>query len=116
VKILITGAAGNIGSHVSRHLMTTPHQLRLLVHKSPLPFDIFNHSNVETLRADLGQPNSLSEVCAGVDCVVHFAGVLFAPLPERFLQKTNVTYREKPGLGSQGCRCSEIRPNQLSAR
>ncbi len=92
MRILITGAAGNLGSHVSRHLMTTPHQLRLLVHKSPLPFAIVNHSNVEVRRADLGQPNSLPEVCAGVDCVVHFAGVLFAPLPERFLPKTNVAY------------------------
>jgi len=92
LKILVTGAAGNIGSHVSRHLMTTTHQLRLLVHKSPLPLDIVNHPNVEVLRADVGQPNSLPEVCAGVDCVVHLAGVLFAPLPERFLPKTNVTY------------------------
>jgi len=92
VRILITGAAGNLGSHVSRHLMTRPHRLRLLVHESPLPFAIVNHSNVEVLRADLGQPNSLPEVCAGVDCVVHFAGVLFAPLPERFLPKTNVAY------------------------
>jgi nucleoside-diphosphate-sugar epimerase len=92
LRILISGAAGNLGSHVSRHLATTPHQLRLLIYKSPLPFDIVNHSNVEVLRADLGQPNSLLEVCAGVDCVVHFAGVLFAPLPETFLPKTNVTY------------------------
>ena len=92
MRILITGAAGNMGSHLSRHLMTTRHQLRLLIHKSPLPFDIVNHSNIEVCRADLGEPNSLHEVCAGVDCVVHFAGVLFAPLPERFLPKTNVDY------------------------
>ena len=92
MKVLITGAAGNMGSHVSQHLMATAHQLRLLIHKSPLPFDIINRSNIEVCRADLGQPNSLPEVCAGVDCVVHFAGVLFAPLPERFLPKTNVAY------------------------
>jgi len=92
VKVLVTGAAGNIGSHVSRHLMTTPHQLRLLIHESPLPFDTVSHSNVEVRRADLSKPESLQDVCAGVDCVVHLAGVLFAPLPERFLPKTNVGY------------------------
>jgi nucleoside-diphosphate-sugar epimerase len=92
VKVLVTGAAGNIGSHVSRHLMTTQHQLRLLIHESPLPFDTVGHSNIEVRRADLSRPESLQDVCAGVDCVVHLAGVLFAPLPERFLPKTNVGY------------------------
>jgi nucleoside-diphosphate-sugar epimerase len=92
LRILITGAAGNMGSHLSQHLMTTRHQLRLLIHKSPIQFDIVSHSNIEVCRADLGEPESLQEVCASVDCVVHFAGVLFAPLPERFLPKTNVDY------------------------
>jgi nucleoside-diphosphate-sugar epimerase len=92
VKVLVTGAAGNIGSHISRHLMTTPHQLRLLIHQSPLPFDPAGHSNIEVRRADLNRPESLQDVCAGIDCVVHLAGVLFAPLPERFLPKTNVGY------------------------
>jgi nucleoside-diphosphate-sugar epimerase len=92
VNVLITGAAGNLGSHVSRHLMTTPHQLRFLIHRSPLPFDIVDYSNIEVCRVDLSRPESLHELCAGVDCVVHLAGVLFAPLPERFLPKTNVGY------------------------
>ena len=92
MKVLVTGAAGNVGSHVSRHLMTTPHQLRLLIHESPLPFDTVGYSNIEVRRADLSRPESLQDVCVGVDCVVHLAGVLFAPLPERFLQKTNVGY------------------------
>jgi nucleoside-diphosphate-sugar epimerase len=92
VKVLVTGAAGNVGSNLSRHLMTTPHQLRLLIHLSPLPFDPAGHSSLEVRHADLNKPESLKDVCAGIDCVVHLAGVLFAPLPERFLQKTNVGY------------------------
>lgn len=94
MRILITGAAGNLGSLVSKHLIATPHELRLLIHRSPLQFDTVNCPNTEVCRADLGQPSSLSQVCAGVDCVVHFAGVLFTPLPERFLPKTNVAYVE----------------------
>ena len=92
MKVLVTGAAGNIGSHVSRHLMTTPHQLRLLIHESPLPFDTVGCSNIEVCQADLSRPESFQDVCAGVDCVVHLAGVLFAPLPERFLPTTNVGF------------------------
>jgi nucleoside-diphosphate-sugar epimerase len=34
----------------------------------------------------------LEPLCAGVDCIIHLAGVLFAPQPEKFLPKTNVGY------------------------
>src|SRR5260370_39187977 len=86
----MTGAAGNMGSHMSRHLMTTRHQMRLLIHKSPLPFDIVNHSNIEVCRADLGEPKSLQEVCASV---VSFTLPGFCSRRfERFLPKTNVDY------------------------
>ena len=91
MKVLITGAAGNMGSHVSQHLMTS-HQLRLLIHRSPLPFDTAQHSQIEVCRPDLGKPESLRDVCTGVDCVIHLAGILFAPLPERFLPRTNISF------------------------
>ena len=61
MKVLITGAAGNMGSHVSQHLMQS-HQLRLLIHRSPLPFDTAQHSQIEVCRADLGKPESLRDV------------------------------------------------------
>ena len=83
MKILITGAAGNLGSRLAQHLFPGPHQLRLLVHKSPLPFNV---------SADLALPHTLPMACEGIDCIVHFAGVLFAPLPEKFLPLTNVGY------------------------
>jgi len=92
VKILITGAAGNLGSRAAQHLSSTSHELRLLIHKSPLPFDASSYPNVSAMRADLQEPASLDAACARIDCIVHFAGVLFAPLPERFLPRTNVAY------------------------
>lgn len=92
MKILITGAAGNLGSQLVRHLMTTPHELRLLLHRSPLPFDVTGHSNISVCQADLARLDTLEGVCRAVDCVVHFAGVLFAPRPEKFLPLTNVGY------------------------
>ena len=38
--------------------------------------------------------DSLTAACRDVDAIVHFAGVLFAPRPERFLPTTNLRYVE----------------------
>jgi len=94
MKILITGAAGNLGTFLSRHLLGSPHKLNLLIHRRPLAFEADEQPNVRVFRADLGRPATLAEPCRGVDAVVHFAGVLFAPRPEKFLPKTNVLYVE----------------------
>jgi nucleoside-diphosphate-sugar epimerase len=94
MKILITGAAGNLGSFLSSHLLPGEHALNLLTHKRELPGEITSNHNVSVFRADLGDPDSLHSACDGVDCIVHFAGVLFAPRPERFLPVTNVDYVE----------------------
>ncbi len=90
--ILITGAAGNLGSRLGRHLLTSPHRVRLMVHRSPLPRDLQSARGAEVVRADLGQPESLRPAVRGADTVVHFAGVLFAPRPERFLPVTNTVW------------------------
>lgn len=92
MNILITGAAGNLGSLLTRHLLGGPHALRLLVHRRPLTDDLATASNVAVYKADLGDPATLAAACKGADCIVHFGGVLFAPRPERFLPKTNVEY------------------------
>ncbi len=92
MRILITGAAGNLGTFCVRHLSSTPHRLRLLVHRTPLAAGIADLPSVETSRADLDDPSTLAAACDGVDCIVHLAGVLFAPKPEEFLPRTNVGY------------------------
>jgi len=92
MRILITGAAGNLGSFLARRLLPGPHQLRLLVHRRELPFSITTAPNASVCRADLGNPGALSEACRDVECIVHFAGVLFAPRPEKFLTRTNLGY------------------------
>lgn len=92
MKVLITGAAGNLGSFLSKHLIGGPHELKLMVHKRGLPFDVSREPRVSVHSADLADPATLAEPCRGVDCIVHFAGILFASHPERFLEKTNVGY------------------------
>ena len=46
------------------------------------------------MAADLADPSTLRAPLRGVSVVVHFAGVLFAPRPERFLPETNTTWFE----------------------
>jgi nucleoside-diphosphate-sugar epimerase len=92
MKILITGATGNLGSFLARHMGPSKHELNLLVHRRPVPADIARRPNVHTFRADLARAETLAEPLRGVDAVVHLAGVLFEPRPERFLTTTNVRY------------------------
>jgi nucleoside-diphosphate-sugar epimerase len=92
MTVLITGAAGNLGSRLARHLLNSPHQLRLLVHKSPLPRVLAENARTEVYRADLSDPRTLTSACDGSECIVHLAGVLFAPRPERFLPQTNIGF------------------------
>jgi len=91
-ETLITGAAGNLGGLLARHLAAGGHRLRLMYHRRPLPPDIARAPNVTGVPADLSDPRTLSHALRGVDVVVHFAGVLFAPRPERFLPETNTRW------------------------
>jgi nucleoside-diphosphate-sugar epimerase len=90
--ILITGAAGNLGSLLARHLIVGGHTLRLMYHRKPIAPDITASPKVQCVQADLADPTTLPAVVTGVDVVVHFAGVLFSPRPERFLPDTNTRW------------------------
>ena len=91
MNVLITGAAGNLGSQVARHLAQR-HELKLLVHKRQPPPDLISLPNVNVHPADLARVDTLHDACSGADCIVHLAGVLFAPKPAEFLPKTNLGY------------------------
>ncbi|MGH7887186.1 MAG: NAD-dependent epimerase/dehydratase family protein, partial [Candidatus Binatia bacterium] len=92
MNILIVGTAGNLGFLLTKHLLSSPHHLRLLTHKRPLPYDLPQGANAEIVQADLNDPASLRTVCANIDCIVYLAGVLFRPRPEKFLHRTNTVY------------------------
>jgi nucleoside-diphosphate-sugar epimerase len=92
MTILITGAAGNLGSLLARRLLPQACELRLMYHHKPLAADLAAAANVRPVRADLADPETLTPALSGVDVVVHFAGRLFAPRPERFLPETNTRW------------------------
>jgi nucleoside-diphosphate-sugar epimerase len=92
VKILITGAAGNLGTFICRHLLAGPYQLKLMIHQRQPSTEILRAPNVKFFRADLGETKTLYNACQDTDCIIHLAGILFAPQPEKFLPTTNLTY------------------------
>jgi nucleoside-diphosphate-sugar epimerase len=92
VATLITGAAGNLGGLLARHLMPGGHELRLMYHRTPLSADLLSAPNVRGVQADLADPSTLRAAVAGVDVIVHFAGRLFSPRPETFLHETNTQW------------------------
>lgn len=93
MRILITGAAGNLGTFLARYLLReTNDVVNLMIHKTPLPPDLAGHQRTRIFQCDLAMPETLDEACANSDVVIHFAGVLFAPHPGKFLPITNTKY------------------------
>ena len=92
MSVLITGAAGNMGGMLARHLLPGGHPLRLMYHRAPLAADLLAAPTVRAVQADLGTLKTLPPAVEGVSVVVHFAGVLFKPRPETFLRRTNLEY------------------------
>lgn len=94
MNILITGAAGNLGSLLARHILAHEKDVKLILmkHKRDISPDIRNNHQVIVRQADLSKPETLDECLEGSDVIVHFAGVLFKAKPEKFLQQTNIQY------------------------
>jgi len=106
--VLITGAAGNLGGLLARHMLRAGYPLRLMFHRTPLAADVASGANVVAVQADLADPSTLPAAVAGADVVIHFAGVLFAPRPERFLPVTNTRW-----FGNLLDACLEARVRRL---
>lgn len=73
VKIALTGATGFVGSHLLRRLQDEGHDLRALTRRKMRALD-----RVEWIDGDLANRDSLAELVAGCDSVIHVAGVLNA--------------------------------------
>ena len=106
--ILITGAAGNLGSLLARHLVSSGRTLRLMYHRKAIAPDIAAAATVQCVQADLADSRTLPAVLSGIDVVVHFAGVLFAPRPERFLPETNTRWFSNLMTAALGARVGRV--------
>ncbi len=69
-RLLITGAAGEIGSVIRPALVDTAGALRLLDQRP-----IADAAAAETIMGDVTDPAVTHTAMAGVDCVIHLAGI-----------------------------------------
>ena len=83
MKVLVTGATGFLGSHLSERLVREGHDVRALVRKSSKT-DFLKKLGVELTLASLENGDGLEEAVSGVDAVVHGAGIVKAKRPEEF--------------------------------
>lgn len=86
LRVLVTGALGNIGSHTVPLLLERGHRVRAL-DVGPVPPPLAQaFSRAEVLRADVRDRAAMDDAVRGVDVVVHLAYVIPPPAwdePER---------------------------------
>ena len=86
-NVLVTGGNGFIGSHLVERLVEKGASVRCLVRETS-DLRWLQRMNLEYIRADLADVNSLEPAVAGVDTVFHVAGKTKACTEEEF-HRTN---------------------------
>ena len=80
-RILITGGAGFVGSHLANYLLKQGYKVRVLdnlteqVHGSG-SWPTYLNPNVERLQGDVRDPIKIAEALENVDAVFHFAAAV----------------------------------------
>jgi dTDP-L-rhamnose 4-epimerase len=81
-RVLITGGAGFIGSHLADELLEKGYQVRALdnlaeqVHGPDAGRPSYLHPDVELVRGDVRDPAAVRAALDGVDAVYHFAAIV----------------------------------------
>jgi len=77
MRVLVTGASGFLGSHIAEQLARDGHAVRVLVRRTS-DRSFLRGFEAEEALGDVTQPESLPAAVAGVDAVVHAAGLVKA--------------------------------------
>jgi dTDP-L-rhamnose 4-epimerase len=81
-KVLITGGAGFIGSHLANELLTAGHSVRALdnlcpqVHGDDCQRPSYLNKEVELQRGDVRDKDAVEKALSGVDAVVHLVALV----------------------------------------
>jgi len=98
MKVLVTGADGFIGSHLTEALLKDGYQVRALAQYNSFNYwgwleDIKPNSNLEIVCGDIRDPNYCREISKGIDVIFHLAALIAIPYsyiaPESYIE-TNI--------------------------
>ena len=98
MKVLVTGADGFIGSHLTESLLAEGYDVRALAQYNSFNYwgwleDIKPSSNLEIVCGDVRDPNYCREISKGIDVIFHLAALIAIPYsyiaPESYIE-TNI--------------------------
>ena len=103
-RILVTGAAGNIGSYFAEHSHGR-YELRLMVQQMDEDAEALR-SFEEVVAGDLGDLEGMKELCSGIDTVLHLAADPSPSATWQSLLPNNIvgTYHAFVAAKAAGCR------------
>lgn len=88
MKILITGAAGDVGSRVTAALLERGHKIKTLVRRAESA-EWLKRAGAEIHIGDVTKPETLIGICDDADVVYHFSAVLWVANPKKTLKEVN---------------------------
>jgi nucleoside-diphosphate-sugar epimerase len=102
-RVLVTGAAGVLGSRLVARLVERGHSVRGLVMPADPLAARLAHAGCEIWQGDIRNPESLRGACVGMDCVYHLAAIIISHDPQLFtdinLQGTRNVLAEADSAG-----------------
>lgn len=82
-KVLVTGADGFIGSHLTELLLSEGYDVRALAQYNSFNswgwLEEVSHPNLEVVCGDVRDPNYCRHICEGIDTVYHLAALIAIP-------------------------------------
>lgn len=83
MRVLVTGADGFIGSHLTEMLLQHGYQVRALAQYNSFNYwgwiDDLSHENLEIVSGDVRDPNYCREIVKDMDIVFHLAALIAIP-------------------------------------
>lgn len=116
MRVLVTGADGFIGSHLTEALLKEGHQVRALAQYNSFNYwgwleDIEPSVRLEVVTGDVRDPNYCREICRGIDIVFHLAALIAIPYsyvaPDSYVD-TNVKGTLNICQAARDCRVQRI--------